>query len=75
MIKNQDDLAANMAIYAQLTNDYVSSTKDFKEHLDALTRLWGDEINMTSKEKTRELKPFLEETIPVMEERKNEWYM
>lgn len=68
MMRRNDDLAEKMAKYSQLSNQYDISSSKFKNRLDMLSDIWGNEVGMNKKERRTEFKPFLREMMPIMED-------
>ena len=73
MMNRKDDLADRMAEYSALTNNYKVSSIKFKDRLKLLKDKWGDELGMSKEERRNEFKPFLEDMMPIMEDKNNEF--
>lgn len=73
MNTHQSDLARNMALYSQATNQYKPSKDDFDRNLDEMSYRWGGEMGMDKRETNEQLRPFLFGMMPIMEYRTDEW--
>ena len=67
MGRRKDQLSEYIDRYAQLTNEYDTSKINFEKKLNMLKDNWGDNLGMDKKERNEYLKPFLRETVPLME--------
>jgi len=72
--RNKSELAEYMDKYAQLTNEYSDVLNKYKTKLSDLEKNWGDSLGMSEYDRKSQLRPFLEETIPLAEVKTDKWY-